>query len=457
MCHLEPLRALAQVYVRRLLVGGRAVERHVVDFVDRLAVVRLAGNQLADSIIRVADGVADELAVYEVQCVGEADVAGPLALAGAFALGPAKKLEEIVIDDAVGGIDAAHPGWQPANVALLREPYRAERAVLLDAATAHLLAHAHVADDGPPILSTAAYVSPEEAGGGEAGPQSDLYSVGALLFQCISGRLPVLGSTPEELIAAHLEQRALTLRDVGRKAHPQLEAVLARALAKDPDDRYASGEEMAAALREVIPVADRAAAGAEPPAPVPDPILIVTGFAADIGDPLRGEQPSDGLAELERSAGRPRKLVAVAAAAVALGALVVIAMRQDEKPPALPAPVPAARAKVAPPPTPVLTPTTAAEELEEPNTPARALLRRAQLQVTAGDARGAELTLRQVLAQADLPRRDLSHAMRLMGSAEARRGRRDAAVDWYRKSLRLTDDAAERARVVRIIQRLTHP
>src|SRR5438309_5882233 len=345
------------------------------------------------------------------------------------------------------GKGVLHLDLKPANVALLREPDRAERAVLLDAATAHLLAHAHVADDGPPILSTAAYVSPEEAGGGEAGPQSDLYSVGALLFQCISGRLPVLGSTPEELIAAHLEQRALTLRDVGRKAHPQLEAVLARALAKDPDDRYASGEEMAAALREVIPVADRAAAGAEPPAPVPDPIPIVTGFAADIGDPLRGEQPSDGFAELDRSGGRPRKWVAVAVAAVALGALAVIAMRQDEKPPVLPALVPAARAKVAPPPPPVVTQTAAAEELEEPSTPARAMLRRAQLQVTAGDARGAELTLRQVLAQADLPRRDLSHAMRLMGSAEARRGRRDAAVDWYRKSLRLTDDAAERARV----------
>jgi serine/threonine-protein kinase len=350
-----------------------------------------------------------------------------------------------------------HLDLKPANVALLREPDRAERAVLLDAATAHLLAHAQVADDGPPILSTAAYVSPEEAGGGQAGPRSDLYSVGALLFQCISGRLPVLGSTPEELIAAHLEQRVLTLRDVGRKAHPQLEEVLARALAKDPDERYASGEEMAAALREVIPVADRATAGAEAPSPVPDPIRVLNGFSADIADPLRGEQPEDGFVELERSAGRPRKLLAVAAAVVAFGALAVIALRQDEKQPPLPSPVPASRANVAPAPPPVVIQPAAADALDEPSTPARAMLRRAQLQVTAGDARGAEVTLRQVLAQPELPRRDLSHAMRLMGSAEARRGRRDSAVDWYRKSLRLTDDASERARVVRIIQRLTHP
>ena len=88
--------------------------------------------------------------------------------------------------------------------------------------------------------------------------------------------------------------------------------------------------------------------------------------------------------------------------------------------------------------------------------PERAALRRAQLQVTAGDARGAERTLALLLSRPGLSRRDLSHAMRLMGSAEARRGHVKTAVEWYRKSLHLTDDAAERERVVRIIQRLAH-
>jgi hypothetical protein len=361
--------------------------------------------------------------------------------------------------EALGTLHSAgvlHLDLKPANVALLREPDRAERAVLLDAATAHLLAHAQVVDDGPPLLSTAAYVSPEEAGGGEAGPRSDLYSVGALLFQCISGRLPVLGSTPEELIAAHLEQRALSLRDVGRKAHPELEAVLARALAKDPEERYASGEEMAAALREVIPVADRAAAGAEPPVPVHDPIPVLSGFTNDIADPLRGDQPDEPFVALERS-GRPRKWLAAGAGAVALAALAIVATRRDQNPPPPPPVVPAARAEPAPVPPPAAAPAAEPDDTEEPSTPARATLRRAQLQVNAGDARGAEITLRPLLGAPDLPRRELSYAMRLMGSAEARRGHRDAAVDWYRKSLRLTDDAAERARVVRIIQRLTHP
>ena len=362
--------------------------------------------------------------------------------------------------DALGALHRAgvlHLDLKPANVALVREVDRAERAVLLDAATAHLLATAGVVDDGPPLPSTAAYVSPEEAEGGEATPQSDLYSLGALLFQCISGRLPVLGSTAEELIAAHREQRPLSLRDVGRKAHPQLEAVLARALAKDPAERYASGEDMAAALREIIPVADRAAAGAEPPAPVPDPIAVLTNLPADIADPLRGDHPNL-FPDTGARRGRARKVAAGVAGAVVIGALTVAAVTHDRGPrPAQPALIGAVRADESARSAPAPAAPIAFDDLDEPTTPTRAALRRAQLQVTAGDARGAENTLRPLLAQQELPRRDLSHAMRLMGSAEARRGRREEAIAWYRKSLRLTDDAAERERVVRIIQRLTHP
>jgi predicted negative regulator of RcsB-dependent stress response len=96
----------------------------------------------------------------------------------------------------------------------------------------------------------------------------------------------------------------------------------------------------------------------------------------------------------------------------------------------------------------------AIDELDEPTTPTRAALRRAQLQVTAGDVRGAENTLRPLLAQQELSRPELSHAMRLMGSAAARRGRREEAIAWYRKSLKATDDQAERDRIALHIRQL---
>ena len=403
------------------------------------------GVQLASALFLVYRSGGDSTLADELRSRGRIVASRALELGAQLA-------------EAFGALHAAgvlHLDLKPSNVGLIRDADGTERAVLLDAATAHLLARADVRDESPVPLSTAAYISPEEVSGAP-GPRSDLYSLGALLFQCISGRLPVLGSTAEEMIAAHLEQSPLSLRDVGRKAHPQLEAALARALSKDPDQRFGSGEEMAEALRALVPVADRAGAGAEPPAPVPDPIPVLALPAAQNGAATERASLAAGDDARRRSGRRMRVLLAAAAiGAIALGGGTV-ALRHHAPRPAAPS-LAAAQAGpdlVAAPA--AVRPAAEALELEQAATPARAALLRAQLQVTAGDARGAEKTLLPVLAQTGLPRRDLSHAMRLMGSAEARRGHRKTAVEWYRKSLHLTDDGAERERVVRIIQQLAH-
>jgi len=408
----------------------------------------------------VTGGVQLASAVFLVyRSGGDATLADELRSRGRIVASRALELGA-QLAEAFGALHAAgvlHLDLKPANVAVSRDEDGSERAVLLDAATAHLLARADLPDDVPLPLSTAAYLSPEEAGGGVAGPRSDLYSLGALLFQCISGRLPVLGSTAEEMVAAHLEQQPLSLRDVGRKAHPQLEAALARALAKDPEQRFGSGEEMAAALRALLPVADRATAGAESPAPLPDPIPV-------LALPAVGNDPTPERTFRARGVNGPshgfgRRWAALAAAAITAATLVggaAALLRRGTQPEDAPfAAATQVGAELAAPRRIDQAPPEAADPEEAP-TPARAALRRAQLQVTAGDARGAERTLAPVLAQPALPRRDLSHAMRLMGSAEARRGHRKTAVEWYRKSLHLTDDAAERERVVRIIQYLAH-
>jgi Protein kinase domain len=360
--------------------------------------------------------------------------------------------------EALGALHAGevlHLDLKPANVALTRGPDGAERAVVLDSATAHLLARAGAQDDDPLPLSSAAYISPEEAGGGVPGPRSDLYSLGVLLFQCISGRLPVLGSSAEEMVVAHLEQLPLSLRDVGRRAHPQLEAALFRCLAKDHEQRFGSGEEMAIALRALVPVADRAGAGSEPPASAPDPIPVLAAPAA--GKELAPERASWTAPDERGRSGRRLAVLAAAAGAAAALALGAVALRhrapRSEAAPI--AGVAQAGSEIAPAPAAEPAPADATDP-QDPPTPERAALRRAQLQVSAGDARGAEKTLAPLLSQPGLSRRDLAHAMRLMGSAEARRGHGKTAVEWYRKSLHMTDDAAERARVVRIIQRLAH-
>jgi serine/threonine-protein kinase len=150
---------------------------------------------------------------------------------------------------ALHGAGLLHHGLKPANVGLAKEEDGTESAVILDAFTAHLLSRAGLRETGLLPISTAAFLSPEEAHGHEAGPAADLYAVGVLLFQLISGRLPVMGSTSEELIEAHKTQRVLRLRDVGRKVHPDLESVLARLLAKDPLARFPDAASAAKALR----------------------------------------------------------------------------------------------------------------------------------------------------------------------------------------------------------------
>ncbi len=179
---------------------------------------------------------------------------------------------------ALHGAGLLHHGLKPANVGLAKEEDGAESAVLLDAFTAHLLARAGLRETGLLPLSTAAFLSPEEAHGSAAGPAADLYAVGVLLFQLVSGRLPVMGSTAEELIEAHKTQRVLRLRDVGRKVHPDLESVLARLLAKDPLARFPDAASAAQALRaaQTEPV-EGAAGAAEEEFEDPVPILSSQG------------------------------------------------------------------------------------------------------------------------------------------------------------------------------------
>src|SRR6202171_4416506 len=152
-----------------------------------------------------------------------------------------------------GGI--FHLDLKPANVGLTRLQDGTEQAVLLDAGTAHLLGKAGLRYAGVLPLSSAAYMSPEEAAGEPVDGRSDLYSVGVLLFQLLSGRLPFMGGPSEELLAAHREHTPLRLRDVGRRVNDDLEELLVQLLAKDPAKRLWSGDELALMLRALAPLA----------------------------------------------------------------------------------------------------------------------------------------------------------------------------------------------------------
>jgi eukaryotic-like serine/threonine-protein kinase len=110
------------------------------------------------------------------------------------------------------------------------------------------------------IVGTAQYLSPEQAKGGEVDPRSDLYSLGVVLYELLTGKTPFDGETPVEIAMKHLSTTPKPPSKLRPDVPPELDMVVLRALAKNPDDRYQSADEMEADLERVARGARVAAA-----------------------------------------------------------------------------------------------------------------------------------------------------------------------------------------------------
>jgi eukaryotic-like serine/threonine-protein kinase len=93
------------------------------------------------------------------------------------------------------------------------------------------------------IVGSARYMSPEQLMGKEATPRSDVYSVGVLLYHCLTGRPPFSGDL-KSLARQHVHEDPTPPRELNEKISPHMEAVILKALAKDPDNRYPSAGAM---------------------------------------------------------------------------------------------------------------------------------------------------------------------------------------------------------------------
>lgn len=113
-----------------------------------------------------------------------------------------------------------------------------------------------------PFVGDAAYTAPELAKGGAASVQSDIYAFGVLLHRTLVGALPFEGGTPYQVLAAHVERPVPSLRERVRSISAEVEAIVLRALAKDPSERFGSMRELAEALAQAVGEADEAAPSA---------------------------------------------------------------------------------------------------------------------------------------------------------------------------------------------------
>jgi tetratricopeptide (TPR) repeat protein len=146
-----------------------------------------------------------------------------------------------------------HRDFKSSNVILV--PYRGgERAVVTDFGLAHGVAESGGIDASLTAsgssLGTPAYMAPEQVAGRRAGPAADLYSLGVVMYEMVTGNWPFTGSTPMSIAVKRLTEKPPPPRRMASDLDPTWEAVILRCLEREPEDRFASAGDVVTALEK---------------------------------------------------------------------------------------------------------------------------------------------------------------------------------------------------------------
>jgi tRNA A-37 threonylcarbamoyl transferase component Bud32 len=157
-----------------------------------------------------------------------------------------------VMSKVLDGIEHAHElgvqhrDLKPANIMLLDSG----AVKVMDFGIARLLGAARMTRSGR-IVGTLEYLAPERVRGQEGDVRSDLYSMGIVLYEMLTGRLPFTSDSDYDLMRAQLEAPPPRMEALGARVPPAIDAAVMRALAKNPDERFPNAAEFRAALEGV--------------------------------------------------------------------------------------------------------------------------------------------------------------------------------------------------------------
>lgn len=235
-------RPVAVKVLRHDLAGQPAVRRRFE------TEARAAARLTHPNVVAVYDSGEDDDVPYLVmeQLPGR-------TLADEFAHGPlpVERSRELALE-ILGALAAAHHTGivhrdiKPANVLLTDDGH----AKVADFGIAKTAEAADQTLTGQ-LVATPAYLAPEQVAGEAASPRSDLYALGVVLYEALSGRRPFSGETPLAVLRAVEEACPVPLEQMRPGLPPRLVAVVKRAMARDPLQRFASAAAMTAAIEPV--------------------------------------------------------------------------------------------------------------------------------------------------------------------------------------------------------------
>jgi serine/threonine protein kinase len=144
------------------------------------------------------------------------------------------------------GRGIVHRDVKPANILLGQENW----VLLTDFGLVKILEEPATITQPGSGMGTPAYIAPEQATGESVSPRSDIYALTATLYQMITGQVPFDGETVMTVALKHINEPVTPPREVEPGLPPAVDEVILKGMAKSPDERYASADELAAAFRK---------------------------------------------------------------------------------------------------------------------------------------------------------------------------------------------------------------
>jgi serine/threonine-protein kinase len=245
------------------------------DFVQRFRQeARAAANLSHPNIVTVHDfGLADGQLFIVMELVPGTDMKSLLRQRGRFTIEQAIPL----MVQACAGIGYAHRAGlvhcdvKPHNMLVTPD----NRLKVTDFGIARAIAAITPGERTDVVWGSPQYFAPEQAAGQAPSPASDVYSLGVVLYEMLTGTLPFTGSTAEELARLHMQAEPLPPSEYIPDIPPSLEAIILKVLSKEPSARYRTADQLGRVLMKFGTQRDLPAAAALSLTPETGPTLQV--------------------------------------------------------------------------------------------------------------------------------------------------------------------------------------